>query len=708
MAKEYELEIMGQATWHGGQPRKISMYFSEPEKGADENTGILLLVAGYGGHAGSRVYQKMRNRFADDYNLVTLQCDYLGFRHMQSDHHMPVTEDVIKDSVSEAEYARLLKDFQGNKDEIFKNNLLQGYVELDETEEDYNEMGLLQAMDNLMAVKVLLDVMEENGVVPLKDRMYLYGQSHGAYLAYVCNYLAPGLFAGIIENSAYLLPEYLSCDREVIKEGEEISLRKLYHYQVRDEAMLDGEAYDLTKLYAQTENTAAIISFHGADDTMIPLAEKKEFLSGLSHATLHEISSADVDGDIFKSSGHSLGADLLKVFEMGYRELEEKKPHRDGTVIIPEDKQFATALYEYRVSWETGIPLLERRGRETDKCISIIVPCYNVGKYIDRCVESLVNQTIGIENLELIFVNDASTDDTLDHLTVWEEKYPESILVVDCEENHKQGAARNTGLLYASAPYIGYVDSDDWVEAAMYEKMYEKVEQFGPDAVCVLSTRDEQDGTVRMRSNEKKNGDKFVEIKDEAARRKFFGEGLTGGVWSGIYRKDLLLEENIMFPEDLRYEDNYWSAILNLVIRSYYIINEHLYHYMINEASTIMEKDSMHHLDRLVTELMKIEEYKRRGVFDLYHDEIEFSFLRMYFINTIRILFVRFTKIPYDIIYTMQDNVKELFPDYEKNPKLNKLPQLQRELLKIASVPLDEEKINILAQAYRKVLLENQ
>ncbi len=339
------------------------------------------------------------------------------------------------------------------------------------------------------------------------------------------------------------------------------------------------------------------------------------------------------------------------------------------------------------------------------KKISIIVPCYNVERYIDRCVKSLVNQTIGIENLELIFVDDASTDGTVACLKRWEERYPDSILLICCSENHKQGAARNTGLCYASAEYIGYVDSDDWVDPTMYAKMYAEVEQFHPDVVSVLYTRDRQDGQIEMRADRKKNGERFVKICTQADRELFLQEGLTGGVWSGIYRRELLqAEEGLFFPEDLRYEDNYWASVLQMALSSYYIINEHLYHYMINESSTIMEQNAMHHLDRLVIELMKIEEYKRRGVFERYHDWIEFRFLRMYFINTIRILFVRFDQIPYDIVYAMQQQVLELFPEYEKNPYLDTLPQLQSELLKIVGAALDEQRIDILANAYRKVL----
>lgn len=341
------------------------------------------------------------------------------------------------------------------------------------------------------------------------------------------------------------------------------------------------------------------------------------------------------------------------------------------------------------------------------KKISIIIPCYNVEAYIDRCVESLVNQTIGIENLELIFVDDASMDATVEHLEKWEECYPDSVLLVKCAKNHKQGAARNAGLCYASADYVAYVDSDDWVDPMMYEKMYARIEQYHPDVVSVLYSRDYQDGRVDMTADSKKNGEQYVEIRTTEERSRFLQEGLVGGVWSGIYRREMLQsDEGLFFPEDLRYEDNYWCAVLNMIVSSYYIINEPLYHYMINERSTIMEQNARHHLDRLVIELMKVEEYKRRGVFELYHDRIEFNFLRMYFINTIRILFVRFDKIPYDMVYTMQKQVRELFPDYESNPYLGTLPQLQSELLKIVKAPLDNAGIDILANAYRQVLRE--
>lgn len=123
------------------------------------------------------------------------------------------------------------------------------------------------------------------------------------------------------------------------------------------------------------------------------------------------------------------------------------------------------------------------------KKISIIVPCYNAENCIDRCIQSLLEQTIGIENLELIFVNDASTDGTMTRLQQWEARYADSILVIDCEKNGKQGMARNIGLSYASAPYIGFMDNDDMAEPDMFEKLYEKATLYDCDLVACYAKK---------------------------------------------------------------------------------------------------------------------------------------------------------------------------------------------------------------------------
>ena len=98
------------------------------------------------------------------------------------------------------------------------------------------------------------------------------------------------------------------------------------------------------------------------------------------------------------------------------------------------------------------------------KKVSVIVPCYNAAEYLDRCMEHLLKQTIGTENMEIILIDDASTDDgaTLGLLTAYEEKYPDTILVIALEENMRQGGARNIGISYAGGEYLVFCDADDW------------------------------------------------------------------------------------------------------------------------------------------------------------------------------------------------------------------------------------------------------
>lgn len=340
----------------------------------------------------------------------------------------------------------------------------------------------------------------------------------------------------------------------------------------------------------------------------------------------------------------------------------------------------------------------------SEKRVSVIVPCYNVSEFIDRCVESLVQQTIGIDNLECIFVDDASTDDTLEKLFAWEKKFPESILVVPCRENHKQGAARNAGLSYASGKYIGFVDSDDYVDGDMYEKLYQKAVELGCDVVSSFTVRERKDGERLYEDVPPTDIERLVKVDSDEKRKDLMLNGLPSSLNAKLYRREVIFDHGLLFPEDIRYEDNYFGALLLSMISSYYIMDACFYHYVVNEESTVMRQNAEHHLDRLVIEMMKVEKFREIGIFEKYHDEIEFNFLRLFFINTIRILFVRFDQIPYQIIYDMQGWVRQLFPDYQSNPYLDKLPPLQLELLKIIEVDLTPEKIEILAQGYRSVL----
>ena len=115
------------------------------------------------------------------------------------------------------------------------------------------------------------------------------------------------------------------------------------------------------------------------------------------------------------------------------------------------------------------------------KKISIIIPCYNSEKYIEECFNSIRNQTIGLQNIQVIFVNDASTDRTLEYLRGYEMEFPESVKVINLTINHRQGGARNQGLSHAVGEYVLFLDSDDWLDVTMCEKTYNKMIEYDVD-----------------------------------------------------------------------------------------------------------------------------------------------------------------------------------------------------------------------------------
>jgi glycosyltransferase involved in cell wall biosynthesis len=339
------------------------------------------------------------------------------------------------------------------------------------------------------------------------------------------------------------------------------------------------------------------------------------------------------------------------------------------------------------------------------KLISIIIPCYNVEKYIERCIESLVNQTMNIDEMEFIFVNDASTDRTLDILLSYEKKYSNSVIVINSQENLRQGGARNIGLSYASGEYIGFVDSDDWVEYDMFEKLYDKAVKYNCDIVRCQSVRD--DGSGSLLFNKKRDRkDTLIKIENEEERSEFIAANLISvSVWDKLYKREIIFKNQILFPEQLAYEDLFWGSIFYLYIDTAYILEENLYHYFINNESTVLQKNKEYHLDMLTVNYLKWEEYKKRGAVEKYKQAIEFDFINSYYLTGIKMLFLRFDQVPYDKFLEMQNTILKLIPDYEQNIYLEKyVTPFYQILIELIDKKVSMEELELIAENFRKLV----
>lgn len=334
--------------------------------------------------------------------------------------------------------------------------------------------------------------------------------------------------------------------------------------------------------------------------------------------------------------------------------------------------------------------------------LSIIIPCYNSELYLDRCINSLINQTFATKDLQLIFINDASTDHTLSILLKYETKYPELITVIDSPTNLKQGGARNLGLKYATGTYVGFVDSDDWVEPDMYEQLYNKAVEYQCDIVGCCIYRNLPDGTQTAYPIQQ---DFYYRLSEEDISSHKLIPAIGSYNVTRIIRRSLLVDNHISFPEKIYYEDNFFSGILQYYITSGYYINRCLYHYYYRPDSTTSQNNNPHQLDRLAIELLKIEEFQKRGLFDPFHAQIEYDFLKLFYFNTMDLLFAQFQEFPPDVFSYMKETITTIFPKYLSNPFLrNACSQnpYYHFFLELLQKDINDRELTLLGETYRK------
>lgn len=342
--------------------------------------------------------------------------------------------------------------------------------------------------------------------------------------------------------------------------------------------------------------------------------------------------------------------------------------------------------------------------------ISIIIPCHNVENYIMRCFESLKNQTFGLDRLELIFVDDASTDSTWEKLLVIEQSAPDSVCIIQLSENLRQGGARNIGLSHATSPYIGFVDADDWVEPDMYECLYHAVTEDDSDLSFCRHIRDNGKNTLYLKEEEKmtRKESRKLRILSDEQRTDFIVSNVIGyGVWDKLFRKDFLLKNEIFFPEHLTYEDIYFGSLVYLYAKHVSLVERRLYHYYINEDSTVLGRNQAHHKDIFLVNYLKWDAYEERGFLSKYREALEFDFIMSYYMAGFKILALRFDEIPYEDFMKLKTGTLERVPNYEKNTYCHShIPEIYKlllNLLKYSVGPSELSQVQTVFKSYHRL-----
>ena len=219
----------------------------------------------------------------------------------------------------------------------------------------------------------------------------------------------------------------------------------------------------------------------------------------------------------------------------------------------------------------------------SQKTASIIIPCYNVEKYLPRCLDSLLEQTF--DDFEIICVNDGSIDKTLQILRVYEQKYPDRFIIID-KQNEGAWRARLNAIEVANGKYIGSVDGDDYVAPDYLEKLYRTVEENDADiAICGFYRIDGK--SERIVSTEMTEARKAFDAKVEPARLL----ELNGAIWNKLFKTEMLRSVACLKESPLVFEDMMLQLLVFPHVAKVAFCSEPLVNYIVHDNSLMTTID---------------------------------------------------------------------------------------------------------------------
>ena len=303
--------------------------------------------------------------------------------------------------------------------------------------------------------------------------------------------------------------------------------------------------------------------------------------------------------------------------------------------------------------------------------ISVIVPAYNSEKYIEKCIDSLLNQTL--KDIEIIVINDCSTDNTKKILEGYK-KNNNNIKIIHNKSNKGIGYNRNIGIKKAQGEYISFIDSDDYIDEKMYEKMYNKAKLDKLDIVMCNFHRmlEKADGNV-IEIEAKHQIPCFDNTTLEDNPSLLLNVELAP--WNKIYRKDLI--EDITFPENLKYEDAVFVIKSMVKAKKIGMIDEKLNYYLVRNTSEtgVMDKRVF---DILTVMKIIVEELRSTDYYNAIEEYAEAMTIRNVFRYTLQQKNQKDKKVATDFIDQAFEFLNNEYPNWRKNKIYKKRNVLKR------------------------------
>lgn len=287
--------------------------------------------------------------------------------------------------------------------------------------------------------------------------------------------------------------------------------------------------------------------------------------------------------------------------------------------------------------------------------VSVVVPIYNVEKYIKKCMDSLVNQTL--QEIQIIFVNDGSTDESGNIAKEYASKYPNKIIYLE-KENGGLSDARNFGMRYAEGEYIAFLDSDDYVENTMYEEMYNKALQENSDYVECDFLWEYPDKTKKDKRNSYNN-------------KKEMLTNVRVVAWNKLIKREILEKNNISFPKGLRYEDiEFTYKLIPYLNKVSYVDKEFVHYVQRNNSIANVQNERTAEIFTIFDNIIKY--YQEKGFYEEYKEELEYSYSRILLCSSLkRICKIKDSKTRKKLIEETFEKLYQQFPLWKENKILN-------------------------------------
>ncbi len=248
--------------------------------------------------------------------------------------------------------------------------------------------------------------------------------------------------------------------------------------------------------------------------------------------------------------------------------------------------------------------------------VSVIVPVYNAEKFLSLCLDSLVKQTYS--NLEIIVINDGSTDGSQEIISNYQKRYPQIISYQ--KKNEGIAETRNFGLSKISGEYFGFLDSDDIAETTMIEKMINKAIEEKSELVVSNFT------WVYPKQEILQQEGPYEEGKEMVIR-------LFATLWNKLYKTEFIKSTQLQFPSGNRYEDAYFLYCLAPQVKKLSFVNESFVSYIQHDSSITHTHNNQVKNMITVFELI-VKYYQEKGWYDEYYAELEYIHIRFFLGNS--------------------------------------------------------------------------